>query len=302
LLLIPMVCWIICGITAPNGPRASNRYKIIVGGFTALCVLPLLLLLVSKIWLPHEAPWDLFRTKPLEIVDHWWHGHAAPSSGNVPSVEPSGGHFVTMSRAFLAAMAKGATPWFLLLLAVGIWRGRRRCLQLELAPLWLASAALLLAIWMHLYVAEETSKRYFLPIVLMTSPLAALGLQALANVRHSSRWAPLGLFAALVGQKIAQHCETAPGILGPPGIVGLVAYYAGGQAHVFPNGATEATIETLCREDKDDVILIPTPRDANAQSNMLAWTRRDGFEPMDDAELGSGSQRIGAFVRRRKRL
>ena len=227
---------------------------------------------------------------------------------------------MTMSRAFLAAMAKGATPWFLLLLAVGIWRGRRRCLQLELAPLWLASAALLLAIWMHLYVAEETSKRYFLPIVLMTSPLAALGLQALANVRHSSRWAPLGLFAALslnnvvltdyrhrsqpkvVGQKIAQHCETAPGILGPPGIVGLVAYYAGGQAHVFPNGATEATIETLCREDKDDVILIPTPRDANAQSNMLAWTRRDGFEPMDDAELGSGSQRIGAFVRRRKRL
>ena len=47
LLLIPMVCWIICGITAPNGPRASNRYKIIVGGFTTLCVLPLLLLLVS---------------------------------------------------------------------------------------------------------------------------------------------------------------------------------------------------------------------------------------------------------------
>jgi 4-amino-4-deoxy-L-arabinose transferase-like glycosyltransferase len=308
LLLIPMVCWFICAQT-------GNRRKMIVGGIVALLVLPLLLFLVSKIWFPYASPWELFRTKPLEIVDHWWHGHAAPSSGNVPSIELYGKQWANTS-AYLAALVKGATPWYLLLLAAGVWCAWRRCLSLDLMPLWLASAAFMLAIWIHLYVAEETSKRYFLPIVLMTTPLAAMGVQAIANVRHIPHCAPLALYAALalgnvittdyrhrsqpkiVGEMIAQHCQSAPTILGPPGIVGLVAYYANGQPQVFPSTATTATIEALCRENASDWVLFPNSRDAAANENMVLGMRRDGFDQIDNVALVSGNQRIGVFVRR----
>ena len=50
----------------------------------------------------------------------------------------------------------------------------------------------LLAIWIHLSFAQETSKRYFLPLVLVMSPLAASGLLAcseqLLRWTESRRW------------------------------------------------------------------------------------------------------------------
>ena len=100
---------------------------------------------------------------------------------------------------YAAALFKGMSPLFILFLGFAgtmsgtmypwswsagrwhTWKRREHRAMLYVVLLFL------LAIWIHLNVAGETSGRYFLPVVLAMSPFAALGL--LACSRQLLVWA-----------------------------------------------------------------------------------------------------------------
>ena len=83
--------------------------------------------------------------------------------------------WTTMAGLFAAAMFKGMTPVFTLFACIGVagwWHTWRRR---DHQAMFYTVLLFLLAIWIHMNAAQETSKRYFLPVVLVMSPLRRLG-------------------------------------------------------------------------------------------------------------------------------
>ena len=92
-----------------------------------------------------------------------------------------------MVGLFASAMFKGMTPVFALFTCIGVAGWWQTWKRRDHQAMFYTVLLFLLAIWIHLNVAQETSKRYFLPVVLVMSPFAALGL--LACCRQLLRWA-----------------------------------------------------------------------------------------------------------------
>ena len=158
----------------------------------ALSVFPALLVLASLFWFRGHSPWELVRTKPLEFIEHWVRAGAA-DQGATPADIP----WTTRAGLFAAAMLKGMTPLFVLFTCIGA-AGWKAWLRRDRAAMFCTVWLFLLAIWIHLSAAGETSSRYFVPVALMVSPLAASGLLA------CSRWVCFAIVARSVRRRPEQ--------------------------------------------------------------------------------------------------
>ena len=173
---------------------SALRRKRILGVMLAVGVFPALLVLASLFWFRGHAPWELVRTKPLDFVSQWIRACLAWSSGHDATAgtrhladtafllgagsAASGMRWSQTAGLFASAMFKGMTPMFTLFACIGaagwwrVWKRGDHQVMIYTVLLFF------LAIWIDLDVAQETSSRYFLPVVLVLSPLGALGLLA----------------------------------------------------------------------------------------------------------------------------
>jgi hypothetical protein len=78
-----------------------------------------------------------------------------------------------------------------------------------------------------------------------------------------------------------------------------VAYYAHGEAQLYAEGASQATIELIGRQWSSDALLLPSGS-AFGFPTDVAWPRDSGFVRIDNAQLAGGLRQIAVYVRTKK--
>jgi hypothetical protein len=236
-----------------------------------------------------------------------------------------------MLGLFAVTLFKGLTPVFTLFACSGVagwWSTwKRRDHQVTFYTVLL----LLLAIGIHMGVAGETSKRYFLPVALLMSPFAALGLLAgsaqllrWAEGRHwglkakrLAAWMPLLFFLAFslgnvvvcdyrqrsgqaeLGRWAHNEFGRTPVLLGPNGVTQVVTYYAQGWYEGFAQNENERNIEDLMRRVPFDIILLTDDHEPlPGQSALLQCAAGLGYRPLDDKPFSSTLRNMVVLTRR----
>ncbi|NLF09950.1 MAG: glycosyltransferase family 39 protein, partial [Pirellulaceae bacterium] len=179
-LLIPLVLWTFWRWralepnTAGSLSRLSPRRKLLFG--LALCAIvpPGLAAIVHFGWLQENAGWSLFRLDPLERVQSWLAHLYSGSPGNDPAASTM--TVFDMAWIYFPTLTRGLSPIYALAMLGGLWGWRRLWARRDNQPLFYVAASILCAIWIHLWYGRNICPRYVLPIVLMASPFAALGL------------------------------------------------------------------------------------------------------------------------------
>ncbi len=100
-------------------------------------------------------------------------------------------------------LTRGLSLALAVLMLGGLWRWRRIWARRDQQPLFCVAMLILAGIWVQFCCDRLICPRYALPIVLMGSPFAALGLLGLtawltrwaARVRFSTRWQAAAVFA-----------------------------------------------------------------------------------------------------------
>ena len=331
-LLVPLLLWSFRTHHAAGAPRPASAGKRLLGAILAVGTFPALLVLASLFWFRGHAPWELVRTHPLTFVEHWIQGGWARLSGGAQAdAAASGMGWAEMVELFTGTMFKGVTPWFALLACIGaagpwqIWKRRDRQVIFPIVLLFF------LAIWIHMNFAQETSKRYFLPVVLVTGPLGALGL--LACSRRLARWAerrrwgptagrwasrlPLLLFCifslanvyscdyrqrvvnAELGRWVHNEFGPSPALLGPAGVTQVVAYYACGRYELLDPKENDGNLDDLLRQGPFDVVLLPDKRETlPGDADLLRRMTALGYAPIDDQSFSDRLRNMLVLVRR----
>ena len=174
-LLIPLALWTFWRWLA----LAPARGKLLLGVVLCVVILPAMLLLVNIAWLHGRHDWTLLRLDPLERVQPWLEhlfSQAPADGGNSPEASMTVGR---MAWVFFPTMTRGLSPIFALLMFGGIWGWRRVWSRRDHQPLFYTAVVIMCGIWIHLWYGQNICPRYALPIVLMASPFAALGLLGL---------------------------------------------------------------------------------------------------------------------------
>ncbi len=336
-LLVPLLLWSFWrGTRTHHAPRdeyvPALRRKLVLGVMLAVGVFPALSVLAVLFWFRNHAPWEMVRTMPFGFVETWIHAGLAGLSGRDATVSAASCIRGTkMLGVFASAMFKGMTPVFILFACIGVagwwhtWKRRDHQVMFYTVLLFL------LAIWIHMNVAQETSKRYFLPVALVMSPFAALGLLASSrqllrwaesrrwsvNARQLASWMPLLLFGVLslgnvavcdyrqragqaeLGRWASNEFGPLPALLGPSGATQVVTYYARGQYQQFTQHDNERTIEDLMGHAPFDIILLPDDHEAlHSQSELLRHAVGLGYRPLDDQPFLGKIRDMAVLVRR----
>jgi len=146
--------------------------------------------LVNVFWLCGHSGWTTIRFDVLARAELWLRslaGHAADISSE-DSLESS----MTVGRmiwVFIPTMTRGLGPVFALLMFGGIWGWRRVWARRDHQALFCTAVVVMCGIWVQLWYDKTICPRYALPIVLMASPLAALGLFGFtARLIRVARW------------------------------------------------------------------------------------------------------------------
>jgi hypothetical protein len=321
-LLVPLGLWSFWRGRAPvaiaaGTPRKASamRRKLVLGLILAVGVFPSLLALASLFWFRDNAPWELVRTYPLKFVELWIQAGLAKLSGHDATVSAAASvGWMKMLGLFASAMFKGMTPVFALFTGIGVAGWWRTWKRREHQAMFHTVLLFLLAIWIHMNVLEETSKRYFLPVALVMSPFAALGLLACcrqlacwAEIRswgqaagRLAAWTPLVLFGvfslgnvlwcdyrqragqAELGRWTRQEFGPSPMLLGPNGAAQVVTYYSQGRYQPFAQDDNDRTIEDLIRQRPYDIVLLPEQREAvRGGSDLLRQAASLGYRPIE---------------------
>jgi hypothetical protein len=324
LLLIPLVLWAFWRRRALVPPAARRR--LLGGTLITLLAFPLLILGVNLIWMQRHENWIFSRLAPLAMVRYWWQGMIAPLTP-LPGASPelqTGVPLFKMIRIFVPNMVKGLSPLFALLLLGGIIRWRRVWFRRDHQPLFIAAMVMFLATWIHAWCAQESCVRYFLPVVLMGAPFAALSLRALILwfPRCLGRfvWHPLayrlagmlpvlaigliGWAAAFTGPyaRRAAEVELAHWIrhqfgphailFGSEGVTPVVGYYAELPWTVLKREMDDDTVLEHVRRLKPDVILVMHTRrkDPQATPQLIKRIEALGFHALDSSRLPEGTE------------
>lgn len=226
-LAILLVCW-----TAWRWwSLETARWRLVTGVVLCLAVCPAAVIVLQHTWLRGlpEASWG--EAGRLARVTAWWQGvwrpappalatAAAASVGPPPeaaappalartdrpvlppaSAAPSPER---LSRGeavwlFVHTMRRGLDAVFALLLFGGLWRWRRLWWRSDNRPLFYVALCVLASVWVHLSLAQQSSSRYALSIVILGCPFAALALLGLCDglARMAGRLGARGRVAAL---------------------------------------------------------------------------------------------------------
>jgi hypothetical protein len=326
-LLIPLGCW---SWTRYRALR-RGRKTLLLGVLACLSVAPSLVLLVNLTLLHRHSQWELARLDPISFVRIWLRAQAASvTSGEASAAAAVGLSLKAMLREFLPDLYKGFSPLHGLLMLGGMAAWWRTWLRRDHQPLFYVSLALLASIWCHLWIAHTTCPRYVLPMVIMASPFAALGLlgvvRRLAGTADRlrapagpARLAIAGCLAGVVlgevgitlghdfhqrraeaelGRWLQQRCGPSPVLVGPQGLANVVNYYAKGSCHTIPATAPPDEVLTAIGQSHPDMLLLVCTRHRDYRSSeLLREIHRAGLQLVDDPKLLNGCSDLMLFVR-----
>jgi hypothetical protein len=326
-LFIPLLLW-----SASRGRALRRaRLRLLLGTACGVGLFPALLLSVNIIWLRHHPHWEFMRSAPLELAQTWFQSLAESGLAAAAESDPGGGE--TPARlsshqslwVFIHTMERGLTPLFALLMFGGDWVWRRVWWRQDTRPLLYVALAVAAGMWIHLYHAQVSSHRYPLPIVVMGSPFAALGLLGFSawtlrlvdrlhwgrRLQCAAALAPLlvvggvGLADALtnnydtreawasLGYWIRQEYGPSPSLVGPEGLAPTASYYAQGEGLPFANNADDQSIVQSVREFRPDVVLLWTNQVASSRGKaMVGQIEGLGFRHVAAAELPPRTERV----------
>jgi hypothetical protein len=322
-LLMPFALWVFWRLPALQ----TGRRKLLLGAVLCVVVFPALLALVNLVWLYGHTGWTALRLAPLARVEPWLHslfGRGAAAADSADTLDAAVQlTFGRMLWVFFPTATRGLSPVFALLMFGGLWGWRRVWARRDHQPLFYTTLVILCGIWVQLWYDKNICPRYMLPVVLMASPFAALGLLALtarllriagwlgcgAGGQHSLAAATLaavlvaGLadamtgstkyfetrrMAADVGRWLRRELPAPLMLVGPEGITPIANYYAhNGPCQVFRWEADDDAIRSMVRQSKADVVLLrPTKQLTPERCDALVEQfSRDGLAPVDDSLL-----------------
>ena len=301
-------------------PHPSCRNKLLLGATLCVVLFPLIVALVNVVWLCGHSGWTTLRLNVLGRAHLWLQsmlGGTTVIAGD--GIDASFG-VGPMIWVFVPTVIKGLGIVFSILMLVGIVSRWRLWMRRDHQALFITSMVLLVAIWVQLWFDKTICPRYSLPIVLMGSPLAALGfLGAAARLRHlcETRWprirpasAASGLFAVLTAvcivdamtcsshyfaaRRLAKdlgHClgrayEAPPRVVGPRDLTPIVSYYArsGPYATLGFDVNDQGILDIVSNIQADVVLLRPWKRLSSGRCESLA----ERMKPWGLEHIGHG--------------
>ncbi len=198
-LLAPLGVWLIAAWR--SNPAARRR--LVIGAMASLAITPIFVLIVNLTVLAHHSQWELGRLSPFALVAKWVQSvREGPAAAQAPSAAtsavpntkapagpvaaPSVPHAegakltektttIATLRLYLYEMVRTLGYAFLALTFVGWIRGRREFLDPRKAILGFLTLVVLLAIWVRVSQIGTMNGRYFLILVFLDAPFAAIG-------------------------------------------------------------------------------------------------------------------------------
>lgn len=353
-LYLPLVWWSIgrCLVQPIVRLRAAG------GCLAALAVCPLLVVAVNVTLLARQPHWELGNFNRLQYVSLWsqanWQaivGTSAPAPNASAQTSASDAAAAAIPDASAPAalattvaansatgeppsrMAPGKLAWsfinnlrrgfgvlFGLLWLAGFCCRPRLWLRRDHLVLWLLAGAVATGIWVHLWYAQATSSRYFLALVLLACPCAAVGwcwlcrglarlimsvgrfVRQIGMSRQVSAWAACvsiaitclaGVIEAQFAHRGGRQLEAALGrwILAERGArqhivsvrpAALVGYYA----HA---ASTPDEVQPAASTHQADVAIAFRHWASAAEiDQFVKQSRQDGLRPVDIRRLPSG--------------
>ncbi len=334
-LLVPLFLWTFWRWLALE----TGRWKLLAGAVLCVGVFPLLLALVNVVWLYGHSDWALIRLSPLARVWPWLASMLGyePSGGVAGSGSPP--HIGRIIWRFFPTMTRGLSPAFALLMFGGIWGWRRVWSRRDHQAMFCTAMVMLCGIWVQAwsqwYLPGNINARYALPIVLMASPFAALGLLALAarglRIAENRGWQVRGQRAAIVaiaalvvvpgmvdivnnnrihygrrrmmvevGRWARRESPTPPVIVGPWDFVLPISYYAQSNSYArYRYDESEEAILELIAQNKADLVLLRSSGQLTPErcERLVDHLKRRGFEPVRPDSLPDASGEYHVLVR-----
>jgi hypothetical protein len=254
------------------------------------------LVLINMVWLYGSSDWATIRLSPLARA--WgWLGSLLSSpeidTGNGEGPPPKLG---LMVWRFFPTITRGLSPVFAIVMLGGLWGWRRVWSRRDHQVLFYAALAILVGIWIQAwsnrYLKGNINARYALPIVLMASPFAALGLMGFTTrvlrITEKFKWQTRGrravvvfvamlavipgvaevlhnnlgnyearLTVAQVGKWIKDNAPPNPVIVAPWDCIRPVSYYAGSSCYAnYRYGDGDQLILRLVQQNKANIVLL----------------------------------------------
>jgi len=318
-LLVPLTAWTFWRFLALK--RARGRLAL--GAVLCVFTFPLLTAAATGVRHLEREGWAMPRWEPLKRAEAYFFAVAGQEradriGGTIPpDARLSAGR---MLFVFFPTMTRGLAPEFALLMFAGIWRWRHLWARRDHQALFLTALVFMAAIWIHLWCDSMICPRYALPIVLMGSGFAALGLLGLTAWMHrriagrvgergsaAAAFAPLAFVALLgvlnaltsqrsylasreaardLGRWVQREMGSSAAILGPADLAPIAGYYAGGRAGTYRiDVGDERTILPLVQQRRPDLVMLrPTKRmDAGRTEALSQRLRGEGFVPAEFA-------------------
>jgi hypothetical protein len=229
-------------------------------------------------------------------------------------------------------MTRGLAPIFALLMFAGLWGWRHLWARRDHQALFYTCVVILCGIWVQLWYDKNISRRYALPIVLIASPMAALGLLALttrlqrvakwlgwqARSQHALALATLvgimlsGLthamtsnddarrMAADIGCWVRQEFSAPPTIVGPRFMERIVKYYSENCSYVtLPPDANDALILSLVAQSRADVVILWPSKRLSPQrcTSLIGRLKPVGLTPLAPDILPDAVDKFHVLVR-----
>ena len=202
-------------------------------------------------------------------------------------------------------------------------------------PPFYTALVILLGIWVQLWFDRDICPRYALPIALMASPFAALGLLGLtARLLRVAAWcggqvrtqravllviavavAVAGLvdawhsnrkyfearqMAGDIGRWVRREFSAPPMLVGPVGFTPVANYYAfGGPCEAFRWETTPAAILAMVQQSKADVVLLRSAKELTPQrcESVVECMKQAGFRTVDRADLPPTCDEVQVLLR-----
>jgi 4-amino-4-deoxy-L-arabinose transferase-like glycosyltransferase len=341
-LLIPLTLWTfwrfraLGGISPGRQECLPHRKKLLIGAGLCVVVFPALLALANVGWVFGHSGWAALRLSPLARVQPWLEsvvGHTAAVASVDGLDKPL--DFGRMIWIFIPTMTRGLSPVFALLMFGGIWGWRRVWSRRDHQPLFYVAVVVMCGIWVQLWYDRNICPRYALPIVLMASPFAALGLLGLigrllrivgwlgggARLRRgvvavagsvvviiglsdamtgSGKYFETRQMAADLGCWMRHEYPARPAIVGPIGITPIISFYADNTPYqAFRWEAADASILTMIDQSRAAVVLLQPAKELTDErcAALTARLREAGLTPLDRSALPETCDGLSVLVR-----
>jgi len=330
-LLIPLVLWTFWRFRSLQ----TDRKKLLRGAVLCVVAFPTLLVLVNLAVLCGHSGWAALRLSPLTRA---WAGLESAFGGDAETAAGALEKTMTIGQmiwVFIPTLTRGLSPIFALLMFGGIWGWRRVWSRRDHQPLFYVALVVMCGVWVQLWYDHQICPRYALPIVLMASPFAALGLLGLvgrvSRLAERRHWGPrrqatlvtivvavlfsVCLIDAMtgstayfrsrrtaldVGRWVRRAFPVPAKLVGPVGVTPIIGHYAQcGDCQTFRWDADDATILEMTKQSRPDVVVLQAAKQLTPErcSSLARRLKPLGLEPAHPDVATAEDCDIMVFVR-----